>query len=108
MSKSNGSDSVPPELVDLRRSIDNLDSALVHLLAERFRCTRRVGLLKAKTKMSAGDPARDAEQTARLRALAQASGLDPDFAERVHSFIVAEVIRNHRAIAAGRDGNSRP
>ncbi|MFY9916192.1 MAG: chorismate mutase, partial [Nocardioidaceae bacterium] len=35
------------ELTRLRESIDNLDAALVHVLAERFRCTQAVGLLKA-------------------------------------------------------------
>ena len=27
----------------LRGSIDNIDAALVHLLAERFKCTQQVG-----------------------------------------------------------------
>ena len=46
------------ELEDLRASIDNLDAALVHLLAERFKCTQRVGRLKATHDMPAMDPAR--------------------------------------------------
>lgn len=29
------------QLGDLRASIDNIDAALIHMLAERFRCTRR-------------------------------------------------------------------
>jgi chorismate mutase len=33
---------------DLRDSIDNIDAAIVHMLAERFRCTRGVGKLKAQ------------------------------------------------------------
>ena len=36
---------VDPELARLRDSIDNFDAALIHLLAERFRCTQRVGEL---------------------------------------------------------------
>lgn len=39
---------IPPELDVLRRSIDNIDAALVHLLAERFKATQAVGLLKAQ------------------------------------------------------------
>ena len=42
---------IPPELARLRASIDNLDAALVHLLAERFRCTQQVGVLKARLRM---------------------------------------------------------
>lgn len=106
MTQISRTDGVSPELLDMRRTIDNIDAALVHLLAERFRCTRRVGQLKAATKMAPGDPSRDAQQIARLRALAQESGLDPDFAERIHGFIVAEVIRNHQVIAAGADSGS--
>ena len=49
---------IPPELGQLRESIDNIDAALIYLLAERFRCTRRVGELKATSGMPAGDPVR--------------------------------------------------
>lgn len=34
-------------LRDLRDSIDNIDAAIIHMLAERFRCTQRVGVLDA-------------------------------------------------------------
>ena len=56
------------ELNRLRSSIDNLDAALVHLLAERFKCTEQVGRLKARAGMPPADPAREAVQIARLRA----------------------------------------
>jgi chorismate mutase len=88
-----------PELAQLRASIDNLDAALIYLLAERFKRTRTVGELKARTSMPAADPAREAEQIARLRVLAADADLDPAFAEKLLAFIVAEVIRHHEAIA---------
>jgi chorismate mutase len=44
------------------------------------------------------DPAREAEQVERLRALAKEAKLDPDFAEKFLAFIVQEVIRHHEAI----------
>lgn len=94
---------VPAELADLRRSIDNIDAALVHLLAERFRCTQRVGHLKAAKGLPASDPRREADQIARLRALAETADLDPAFAEKFLAFVVEEVIRHHLAIAAGDD-----
>ena len=81
-----------------RATIDNLDAALVHLLAERFRCTQQVGLLKAELDLPPSDPGREERQVVRLRALAQDSGLDPVFAEKFFTFIVAEVIRHHEAI----------
>ena len=46
------------ELTSLRQSIDNIDAALVHLLAERFKFTQQVGKLKAATGMPASDPDR--------------------------------------------------
>lgn len=89
-------DDARQELLRLRSSIDNLDAALVHLLAERFKCTEQVGRLKANAGMPPADPAREAVQIARLRALSEASGLDPHFAEKFLNVIIAEVIQNHR------------
>ncbi len=87
------------ELAALRRSIDNIDAALVHMLAERFRCTQNVGRLKARHFMPAADHAREAEQIARLRRLAAEAHLDPDFAEKFLAFVIREVIRHHRQAA---------
>ena len=88
------------KLLRLRRSIDNIDAALVHLLAERFKFTQEVGWLKASTGLPASDPDREAVQIARLRSLAEESHLDPAFAEKFLNFIVAEVIQHHEQIAS--------
>ncbi len=87
------------ELARLRDSIDNLDAALVHLLAERFKCTQEVGVLKAANGMPAADPEREAQQIDRLRRLAAEAKLDPEFAEKFLNFIIAEVLRHHEAIS---------
>ena len=92
-------DPLPPELVDLRRSIDNIDAAVVHLLAERFKCTQQVGRLKAAQGMPPADPEREEAQVTRLRELADAAGLDPVFAEKFLNFVIAEVIHHHRQIS---------
>jgi chorismate mutase len=89
------------ELTSLRDSIDNIDAALIHLLAERFKCTQQVGRLKARLGLPPSDPAREAQQVARLRGLAEGARLDPEFAEKFLAFVVREVIRHHEAIAAG-------
>ncbi|MFA5607654.1 MAG: chorismate mutase [Leucobacter sp.] len=90
----------PQQRLDrLRSSIDNIDAALVHMLAERFRCTQEVGRLKADHEMPASDPEREARQIERLRSLAADAHLDPEFAEKWFNFVVAEVIRHHRSMA---------
>jgi chorismate mutase len=88
------------ELAQLRRSIDNIDAALIHLLAERFKNTKNVGKLKAQAGMPPSDPEREKRQIDRLRALAEEAELDPAFAEKFLEFILAEVIQHHKNLAA--------
>ena len=84
-----------------RASIDNIDAALVHLLAERFKITQAVGRYKAEVGLPPADHEREQQQIARLRALAEESGLDPAFTEKFLRFIVDEVILHHQRIADG-------
>jgi chorismate mutase len=86
------------ELAELRASIDNIDAALIHLLAERFKCTQKVGVYKARHDLPPADPDREQRQIERLRALAKDANLDPDFAEKFLAFVIREVIRHHEAI----------
>lgn len=94
-------DETPAELIEIRHSIDNIDAALIHLLAERFKQTRKVGELKARRGMPPADPTREAQQIARLRSLAVTADLDPEFAEKFLNFLVKEVIRHHEIIRNG-------
>ena len=84
-----------PVLASYRRSIDNFDAALIHILAERFRITKAVGAYKAEHRLPASDPRREERQIARLRKLAEEAQLDPDFGEKFLRFIIDEVIRHH-------------
>ncbi len=86
------------ELERLRASIDNIDAALVHILAERFKFTKQVGALKAREGLPPSDPEREAQLIARLKALAVESDLDPAFAEKFITFVIAEVIRHHEEV----------
>lgn len=90
------------DLERLRASIDNMDAILLHTLAERFKLTQQVGVLKAEYDMPPADKAREARQIERLQRLAAESGLDPAFAEKFLNFIVAEVIRHHEKIREGQ------
>jgi chorismate mutase len=95
---------IKARLSGYRQSIDNIDAALVHMLAERFRCTKEVGVLKAQYELPPADPAREEYQIERLRRLAKEANLDPDFAEKFLNFVIKEVIRHHEAIAAEHGG----
>ena len=82
-------------MAEYRSSIDNIDAALVHLLAERFKVTRRVVEYKAAVGMPPADLEREALQVQRLRDLAENAGLDPLFSEKFLRFVIDEVIRHH-------------
>ncbi len=82
-------------LKDHRASIDRLDAILVYTLAERFKHTQSVGLLKAEHDLPPSDPARESQQIARLERLAREADLDPEFARKFLNFVIAEVIRHH-------------
>ena len=89
-----------PVLASFRSSIDNIDAALIHILAERFRITKAVGAYKAEKSLPASDPGREERQIARMRRLAEDAQLDPEFSEKFLRFIIEEVIRHHEQAAA--------
>jgi chorismate mutase len=90
-----------PVLAAYRKSIDNIDAALIHILAERFRITQAVGEYKAKVTLPPADPDREARQIARLRKLSEEANLDPEFSEKFLRFIIEEVIRHHEKARGG-------
>ncbi|TPI51910.1 chorismate mutase [Mesorhizobium sp. B3-1-7] len=100
MIKAKDMDGARIVLADSRASIDNIDAALIYILAERFRCTATVGVLKATHGLPPADPAREQQQIARLRQLAKDANLDPDFAEKFLNFVIREVIGHHEIAAS--------
>ena len=88
-------------LAGYRKSIDNIDAALIHMLAERFRITKEVGAYKARVAMPPADPAREERQIKRLRSLAEEADLDPEFSEKFIRFVIDEVIRHHQRARGG-------
>lgn len=87
-------------LLRYRQSIDNIDMALVCLLAERFKVTQAVGRYKAEAGLPPADPGREERQIERLKAIAVQADLDPDFTEKFLRFIIDEVIRHHERAQA--------
>lgn len=82
-------------LKDQRDSIDRLDAILVWTLAERFKHTEQVSVLKGQHGLPSADLAREAYQIARLERISTEAGLDPAFARKFLDFIIKEVIRHH-------------
>jgi chorismate mutase len=91
---------IPTQLSSFRQTIDNIDAALIHMLAERFRCTDQVGVLKAEHHLPAVDKDREQQQYDRLKHLATDAGLDPLFVEKLMQFVISEVVQRHRQIAS--------
>ena len=91
-------------LAAYRQSIDNIDAALIHMLAERFKITQAVGRYKAEHELPPADPGREEQQIARLRGLAESAQLDPEFSEKFLRFVIDEVIHHHERI---REAGSR-
>ena len=83
----------------LRQSIDNVDTAIVSLLAERFKYTSQVGVLKAKAGFAPADYQREERQIERLKQVAIQAGLDPEIAEMYREFVVTESKKRHQRIA---------
>ncbi len=82
-------------LKDQRESIDRLDAILVWTLAERFKHTEQVSVLKGEHDLPSADLVREAEQIERLGRISREAGLDPTFAKKFLDFIIKEVIRHH-------------
>lgn len=94
------------QLSTFRQTIDNIDAALIHMLAERFRCTDQVGVLKAKHQLPAVDKEREQHQYDRLTSLAKKANLDPGFVEKLMEFVISEVVQRHRQVAAAEQAAS--
>jgi chorismate mutase len=86
-------------LEDMRKSIDNIDNAIVAMFAERFKVTNRVGYYKAENGLPPKDSGRESNQYKRVNEISLQYGLDPEFAEGYLSAIISKVIENHEEIA---------
>jgi len=86
------------QIEDLRRSIDNLDNALLAILAERFRLTEKIGRTKAAVGFLAMDAERERTQLDRFRQLATSYGLDVGVTLDVMTRIFDHVKGRHRRL----------
>jgi chorismate mutase len=86
------------DLRQLRRSLDNIDTALVCLLAERFKLTQDVGMYKKEHQLPPVDKQREEAQFELITQKAQEVGLDPEFARKILRVTIDEVVKNHKKL----------
>lgn len=91
------------DLSDLRKRIDELDAALVRLLAERLDVVREVAELKGHSGDSVIQPDRVRDVLLSRRQWAIDNGVDADFAEQLFRTLLSET---HRIEAA--EGHPEP
>lgn len=87
-------------LEDMRKSIDNIDNAIVAMFAERFKVTDRVGEYKAQNGLAPKDESREAIQFTRISELAEQYGLDASFARTQLESVIERVVKRHAENAA--------
>jgi len=86
-------------LEEMRESIDDIDNAIIALIAERFKVTDRVGAYKAENGLPPVDKAREAKQYNRINDLALEYGLEPEFVKAYLSLMIERVIERHKVLA---------
>ena len=89
---------LPEELLNSREKIDQIDSDLLNLLAERFALTLRVGQIKAMQSLESFDPEREAQKIEKLRGQSAELGLNPDLVQHLFTEIMKEVVKNHQRL----------
>ena len=87
---------LPEELLISRDKIDQIDTDLLNLLAERFALTFRVGEIKALQSVDSFDPEREAQKIEKLREQSAKLNLNPDLVEHLFTQIMKEVVKNHQ------------
>jgi chorismate mutase / prephenate dehydratase len=75
-------------LDDLRKEIDQLDSKMVKLIAERVNIAKQIGMEKSKLGMQIEDKYREKLVFEKLRDNAKTQGLSPDHIESIYNKII--------------------
>ncbi len=85
-------------LSDIRSAIDDIDTRIVALIAERQRWVEAAGALKTSTD-AVRAPARVEQVIAGVRAKAEATGASPEVVEAAYRALIAAFIEHELRIA---------
>jgi monofunctional chorismate mutase len=91
---------LPPELLQARARIDEIDNELIKLLADRFSQTLQVGRIKAIQELQSFDPDRETQKIQKLRKMSEEMGINPDLVANLFTQIMQEVVQNHQRLKA--------
>ena len=81
-----------------RSTIDRLDTKMVNILIERFRVTKRIGLIKAEYEIETYDRNREKMQLKALEKLIEDSDIDREFIVKLMKLITTESKKKHEQI----------
>lgn len=95
---------LPPELLQARARIDEIDNKLIKLLADRFSQTLLVGRIKASQELQSFDPDREAQKIQKLRQMSEEMGISPELVANLFTQIMQEVVQNHQRLKAELKG----
>tara|TARA_B100000780_G_scaffold247809_1_gene192891 strand:- start:274 stop:603 length:330 start_codon:yes stop_codon:yes gene_type:complete len=91
---------LPPELLQARARIDEIDQELIKLLSDRFFQTLQVGRIKASQELQSFDPDRETQKIQKLRQMSEEIGINADLVEALFTQIMQEVVKNHQQLKA--------
>lgn len=95
----------PVDLADLRARIDQLDQALIQVIAERLAVCQEVADRKHSSGTAVIQPSRVRDVVTSRRRQAIEAGVDPDFAEQLFRVLLTET---HRIEVAGLRHDQAP
>ncbi len=90
--------STPPQLLVLRDRIDEIDAQLLDLVAERFKVTYEIGVIKKNQRLDPVDPAREQAKLDQIRRLAGERDVDPALACDILRLLMNAAAVNHRRL----------
>lgn len=86
------------EIEALRKEVDSIDEKIVDMLAQRMRCTGKIGILKNDSSASTYQPSRWEEILRSRGELAAEKGLNENFIRRLYQIIHEETIQNQEDV----------
>lgn len=89
------------ELEEIRQAIDDKDSRIIRLLAERAELVAAAAVLKI-SEQGVRDPGRVEEVISNVRNKAREAGLDPELAEQTYRTIINGFIQNELSLFGRR------